>query len=304
MAKSSGKNIKKVPAWKKRQIKQQHSIERRAALTTGILFLALFISFIFIALKAPVDQITGEGNNVIVGEDNFGATEQLKELNKASEKQKQEQQEAAKKQEEEKNTEAPDDKPSQKENIEGDVPVNQKDKEKAEEKPEAEEQEKDKQQEEEKQKAKAEAEKEKQEKAEKKQEVDTSALFEASSNQGDEGKEGNKGKESGDKTGDKAGDPGDKKADGPYDARLGSRSLTNDLKIKNDCNKNGKVVVEITVNREGEVIKAVPGAKGTTAIDQCLMKLAKKHAKRAKFTPAPNGALREVGTITFNFKYQ
>ena len=80
--------------------------------------------------------------------------------------------------------------------------------------------------------------------------------------------------------------------------------MLNELDVKNSCDAYGEVVVEITVNREGEVVKAVAGVRNSTTSNICLKRLAKKKALQAKFEPAPEGKLREVGTITFNFDYQ
>lgn len=63
----------------------------------------------------------------------------------------------------------------------------------------------------------------------------------------------------------------------------------------------GRVVVTITVNRNGEVTKAVAGAKGTTTSAQSLWNLAEKAALKAKFDTKTDAPEEQKGTITYNF---
>ncbi|HOS72979.1 MAG TPA: energy transducer TonB [Bacteroidales bacterium] len=64
----------------------------------------------------------------------------------------------------------------------------------------------------------------------------------------------------------------------------------------------GRVVVEIRVDRSGKVIAANPGAKGSTSLDENLLKLAKSAAEKAQFNPDPDAPFTQVGTITYIFK--
>jgi outer membrane biosynthesis protein TonB len=68
-----------------------------------------------------------------------------------------------------------------------------------------------------------------------------------------------------------------------------------------DSKEQGKVVVTIKVDRQGNVISAVAGAKGTNVSDQALWDLAKDAALRSKFVSDPNAPDFQVGTITYNF---
>lgn len=70
-------------------------------------------------------------------------------------------------------------------------------------------------------------------------------------------------------------------------------------KIDNDCNSIGKVVLEVTVDRDGKTISANLG-KGTTA-DSCLIEFTKKLALEIKWQPSETAAEKQVGTITYNF---
>ncbi len=63
----------------------------------------------------------------------------------------------------------------------------------------------------------------------------------------------------------------------------------------------GRVVVSIIVNRQGQVVRATAGARGTTTSDQALWRLAEDAAKRARFDVAANAPDEQTGTITYNF---
>lgn len=70
--------------------------------------------------------------------------------------------------------------------------------------------------------------------------------------------------------------------------------------------KDGKVVVEVTVNRDGKVISATPGVKGTTIVDANLYAAAKKAALQSRFVVQENAQAfqTQTGTITYHFKLQ
>ncbi len=63
----------------------------------------------------------------------------------------------------------------------------------------------------------------------------------------------------------------------------------------------GVVVVEVTVDRNGKVTKAVPGVKGSTTLDQYLLNVAKKAALAARFDRKPDAPAYQKGTITYKF---
>jgi len=66
--------------------------------------------------------------------------------------------------------------------------------------------------------------------------------------------------------------------------------------------KEGKVVVEIKVDRAGNVISAVPGVKGSTTLESSLLAAAKKAALASRFDNKPDAAFTQSGTITYIFK--
>jgi outer membrane biosynthesis protein TonB len=68
--------------------------------------------------------------------------------------------------------------------------------------------------------------------------------------------------------------------------------------------REGIVVVEVTVNRQGQVISATPGVKGSTIVDNTLYASAKKAALGSKFNLKNDAPDRQVGTITYHFKLQ
>ncbi len=68
-----------------------------------------------------------------------------------------------------------------------------------------------------------------------------------------------------------------------------------------DYQGEGRVVVEVSVDRTGRVIQATPGIKGSTTLDEYLLKVAREAAMRAKFDSKPDAPVIQKGTITYNF---
>jgi len=68
--------------------------------------------------------------------------------------------------------------------------------------------------------------------------------------------------------------------------------------------KEGIVVVEITVDRSGKVISATPGVKGSTLVDNTLYASAKKAALESRFNVNNGSPERQIGKITYHFKLQ
>jgi TonB family protein len=71
---------------------------------------------------------------------------------------------------------------------------------------------------------------------------------------------------------------------------------------KYDYQGEGRVVVEVSVDRTGKVISAVAGGKGSTTLDEYLLTVAKEAALKATFQPKPDATLVQKGTITYIFK--
>jgi TonB family protein len=66
----------------------------------------------------------------------------------------------------------------------------------------------------------------------------------------------------------------------------------------------GIVVVEITVDKNGNVTKAVSGAKGSTTLDNELLEAAQRAALQAKFNSKPDAPPYQKGKIKYRFKLQ
>jgi len=91
---------------------------------------------------------------------------------------------------------------------------------------------------------------------------------------------------------------------------LGDKGISYDLQgrgfqalppPKYDYQGEGRVVVEVSVDRVGKVIQAVPGTKGSTTLDEYLLKVAKEAALEARFETKPDAPVIQKGTITYNF---
>jgi TonB family protein len=74
--------------------------------------------------------------------------------------------------------------------------------------------------------------------------------------------------------------------------------------INDRSQETGKVVVDITVDKDGNVASAIPGGRGSTTTSAYLFKLAKEAAFKAKFNASPEDADIQKGTITFVFVVQ
>jgi outer membrane biosynthesis protein TonB len=83
---------------------------------------------------------------------------------------------------------------------------------------------------------------------------------------------------------------------------LKGRNRKSNDKFVQDCNEEGKVVVKIEVNRQGKVIKAVPGVKGTTNTAACLMEPARKTALSYRFNADSKAPSKQIGFIVINFR--
>ena len=83
---------------------------------------------------------------------------------------------------------------------------------------------------------------------------------------------------------------------------LNGRSLQSKGKVLQECNEQGLVVVRISVNRQGDVILAEPGVKGTTNTHPCLLEPAKKTAQLHKWLPDTEAPEIQIGFVVIQFK--
>lgn len=64
----------------------------------------------------------------------------------------------------------------------------------------------------------------------------------------------------------------------------------------------GSIVVTIWVNPQGEVERAVAGARGTTIDNRSLWRHCETAAMRSKFSASPTAPMQQKGTITYKFR--
>jgi colicin import membrane protein len=143
-------------------------------------------------------------------------------------------------------------------------------------------------------------------KEEKKPQVDQRALFGKNRNTNSTGSEGVAGGE---------GNQGDPSGDTESNNRslgggtgngisfsLNGRSAISLPQPEFQHQKEGKVVVQVTVDRTGRVTNAVPGVKGSTTLDSYLLEVAKKAALNSRFNTKDDAPLYQSGTITYVFR--
>ena len=82
---------------------------------------------------------------------------------------------------------------------------------------------------------------------------------------------------------------------------LNGRSISSRGKEVQKCNEFGTVVVQITVNRSGNVI-AAKYTKGTTNTNPCLIEPALATARKYRWQPDSKAPETQIGFITVNFK--
>lgn len=82
---------------------------------------------------------------------------------------------------------------------------------------------------------------------------------------------------------------------------LGNRKAISKPAPKYTCNEEGKVVVEVAVDRDGRTISAIAGIKGTTNTAKCLLEQAKIAAMNTKWDASSDAPEKQVGRIVYNF---
>ncbi|HTG65681.1 MAG TPA: energy transducer TonB [Flavobacterium sp.] len=83
---------------------------------------------------------------------------------------------------------------------------------------------------------------------------------------------------------------------------LGNRKAISKPFPRYTCNEEGRVVVEVSVDRNGRTTNAVAGIKGTTNTASCLLDQAKIAAMNTKWDPSDNAPEKQTGKIIYNFK--
>ncbi|MDG1572002.1 energy transducer TonB [Robiginitalea sp. M366] len=123
----------------------------------------------------------------------------------------------------------------------------------------------------------------------------------AEGSEGNDNRAGDKGQPGGDPyAATYYGAPGSGSGTGGYG--LGGRTLASSGKVAQDCNEAGRVVVRIVVDRNGRVIDATPGVRGTTNNAQCLLEPARKTAFMHRWNPDSKAPSQQIGFVVVNFK--
>ena len=135
--------------------------------------------------------------------------------------------------------------------------------------------------------------------------VNNKALFKGSNNpqaggsEGITGKPGDQGKPNG-LAGVRQYDGNGGKGNGTgYD--LGGRGAKSLHRPDGDFSEDGKIVVDIWVNRAGQVVRAEVADKGTDIINNAMRQKAIQAAKRSTFAAAPDAPEEQHGIITYTF---
>ncbi len=80
----------------------------------------------------------------------------------------------------------------------------------------------------------------------------------------------------------------------------GRKALSKPIK-QPDCQEEGIVVVRIVVDKNGKVISALPGVKGSTNTALCLLQPAKEAALKTKWNADNKAPTKQTGTIIYKF---
>ena len=92
------------------------------------------------------------------------------------------------------------------------------------------------------------------------------------------------------------------KGNGGVGSGLGGRGQGRFTEVKQDCNESGLVVVRVEVDRNGKVVKAEPGVKGTENTAPCLLAPARKIAMSGKWPADSKAPTRQIGFVSIDFK--
>ncbi|GEQ85569.1 hypothetical protein ULMS_10770 [Patiriisocius marinistellae] len=122
----------------------------------------------------------------------------------------------------------------------------------------------------------------------------------AKGGEGNDNKPGDKGNPNGDPNAKSYYGTG-KGLDGDGNYQLGGRKALNKEKFVQDCNEAGTVVVSIEVDRNGKVISATAGVRGTTNNSSCLLEPAKRAALATKFNSDDKAPAKQIGKIVYRF---
>jgi hypothetical protein len=134
--------------------------------------------------------------------------------------------------------------------------------------------------------------------------INQNALYKGKKNTGTGGGDGigstpgNQGSINGDPLSNNYGEGGSGFGDTP----IALRRFTNLVTPQDDGQKTGKIAVRLSINKDGIVINAVPGVKGTTLNDRELWQKCKEAVMGARLNQSENAPDVQVGVVIFNFK--
>lgn len=136
--------------------------------------------------------------------------------------------------------------------------------------------------------------------------IDARSLFQNRNKSNKEGVtegDGNQGSKTGAPNADNH-SPGSSSGSGGVSYSLAGRNPLVLPKPEYNYQVEGIVVVEVKVDKNGNVTYANAGVRGSTTLDQYLLKVAKEAALRAKFDRKPDAPAYQKGTITYHFILQ
>ncbi|HBK84157.1 MAG TPA: energy transducer TonB [Flavobacterium sp.] len=123
-----------------------------------------------------------------------------------------------------------------------------------------------------------------------------------SSGEGDGNKDGNKGQLNGSMYGNSYYGNGSGTGSGSGTKwGLKGRSLAGNDKIVQKCNESGRIVIQVTVNKQGVVTAAQYTPNGSNSTSQCLIQPAIATAKTFRWNPAEDAPESQIGFVEINF---
>ncbi len=82
---------------------------------------------------------------------------------------------------------------------------------------------------------------------------------------------------------------------------LAGRNMKSLPRLEDQSQEQGKIVIDIIVDKNGNVLRAEGPARGSTITNAGLVRKSKEAAMKAKFSQSPQGVEEQKGSITFNF---
>ena len=108
--------------------------------------------------------------------------------------------------------------------------------------------------------------------------------------------------------GDQGASNGSKNSDGQGGSGIagynlsGRKPIATPAPMEGECEGEQIVIVVIRVNKDGRVIQATPGVKGSTTTSKNLLDRAQNAAMRTTWQVDPQGRELQMGSITYTFK--